>query len=328
MEGKSKARLASSLLLGGIVLAGIIAIVVHYAEPISLRGAVVKQDSVARQQSPITDVEVSVADGVAAEPVKSDFTGYFKLTLPRGVLEGHPITLQFRHPDYEPFDLKTTVGKELYIAHMTPIAQDSAPEPNRPAIAVANVFVRYSIETTTSVNIGTGLKTFQIVNDGNVPCSHHPPCSPDGKWKAAIGSASLDAGTGNQYEDARFSCIAGPCPFTKVVSDGFSRGGRAISISVLDWSDTTTFLLQAEVFTDQISNMVRELYPVIFGQSMNFTLPASAEGPSLEAEINGTNIIFPIGPTPTLSWAGCNVRVMKDESKMYRCELQHGYRFR
>jgi len=97
---------------------------------------------------------------------------------------------------------------------------------------------------------------------------------------------------------------------------------------VLDWSDTTSFLLQAEVFRSGIDDSVRESYPVIFGESLNFTLPAAAEGPSLEAEINGTNIVFPLGPEAILSWADCNVRVEKDQSKIYRCELKPGYSFK
>jgi hypothetical protein len=112
------------------------------------------------------------------------------------------------------------------------------------------------------------------------------------------------------------------------VTDGFTHGGRAINVSVLDWSDTTAFLLQAEVFRNETGDSVRESYPVIFGESLNFTLPAAAEGPSLEAEINGTNIVFPLGPSPVLSWADCNVRVGKDQSKIYRCELKPRYNFK
>ncbi len=135
-------------------------------------------------------------------------------------------------------------------------------------------------------------------------------------------------GTETVNENARLSCIAGPCPFTKIVSDGFSRGGRNIAVTVLGWSDTTTFLFLVEVFRHQISDIVRESYPVIFGDSLNFTLPGSAEGSSLEAEIDGTNIVFPLRPSPTLSWADCKVRVGKDQSKIYRCELRPRYRFR
>ncbi|HTW23783.1 MAG TPA: hypothetical protein VMD78_09290 [Candidatus Baltobacteraceae bacterium] len=316
----------------GVALAVVlIAALVEYEKPVSLRGAVVKQDADPRKQSPLTDVEVSVHMGdakTAAVTTKSDFSGYFRLTLPRSIKRGRAITLEFRHADYVPLDVKEVVGDQLYIAHLQPLQQIIEPPPDRPVISISNVIVRYTTETTTSVNVGTGVRVFQVNNKGNVPCERKLPCSPDGRWKGSIASVSLDAGPGNVYRDARLLCIAGPCPFTRVESDEFSQGGPTISASVLGWSDTTTFLLQAEVFREEIGDTVRESYPVIFGDSLNFTLPASAEGPSFEAEVNGVNTVFPLGPAPILSWADCNVRVARDQSKFYRCELKPGYRFR
>jgi hypothetical protein len=101
-----------------------------------------------------------------------------------------------------------------------------------------------------------------------------------------------------------------------------------MSVRARNWSDTTTFLLQAEVFRSQIENTVRQVYPTIFGRSMSFTLPASAVGPSVEADINGTLIVFPLGPKLILSWASCKVRVKKNQMKDYRCKLKEGYEFR
>jgi hypothetical protein len=328
-EEKKPAWLVVVLVTIGVALAiALIAVIVQRERPVSLRGAVVKTDADPRKQSPITDVTVDVRmGGAVVVSAKSDFSGYFKLTLPRAIKRGRSITLEFRHAGYVPLDWNELVSDKLYIAHMQPIRQEIF-VPNRPTIMISNVFVRYTIETTTAVNIGTGVKTFEVVNESNVPCDRRPPCSPDGRWKAAMASASLDAGPGNVYEDARLLCIAGPCPFTKIETDNFSRGGRVISVSELGWSDTTTFLLQAEVFREEINDIVRESYPVIFGDSLNFTLPASAEGPSFEAEVNGTNTVFPLGPSPILSWADCNVRVGRDQSKFYRCELKPGYKFR
>lgn len=331
MNGKIKLGVVILVVVVLIAAAAVTWGVLHRInKPISLMGAVVKQDTDPRKQSPITDVTVSVPGNLAFGSVKSDFSGYFKLQLSPRLKPGQPITLEFRHKDYKPLDLKTMLDRKLYVIPMVPLhpeATAAAPS-NRPLIPLSNVFVRYSTETTTSDNIGTGLKTFQVVNTGNLPCNNQPPCSPDGRWKGAMASTSLDAGVGNTYDDARLSCIAGPCPFTRIVSDNFSHGGRYISVSILNWSDTTTFLLQAEVFRIQIANIVRESYPVIFGNSLNFTLPANAEGPTLEAEESGENIVFPLGPSPTLSWADCNVRVGKDQSKSYRCELKPGYQFR
>jgi hypothetical protein len=330
---KGRIKLGVAILIAVVVVAaGAIAWAVLHRinKPISLMGAIVKEDTDPRKQSPITDVDVTVTGNMALASVKSDFSGYFKLELRPGLKRGQRITLQFRHKDYKPLDLTSTMDHKLYVIRMVALHQEAtaAAPSDRPLIPLANVFVRYSTESTTSDNIGTGLRTFQVVNSGNVPCNGQPPCSPDGRWKGAIASTSLDAGVGNTYDNARLSCIAGPCPFTRIVSDNFSHGGRFISVSILNWSDTTTFLLQAEVFRIQISNIVRESYPVIFGNSLNFTLPADAEGPTLEAEESGQNIVFPLGPSPMLSWADCNVRVGKDQSKLYRCELKPGYQFR
>jgi hypothetical protein len=311
--------------IGIAAAAVIVAIVFRYEKPIVLRGAVMKQDSDPAAQSPITDAEITVTRQDQSIVAKSDFSGYFRLDLPRNIRRGEPIVLRVQRADYAPIDLREVVSDKLYIIHMASLHPDV--QPKGPSIAITNVFVRYTTETVATVNIGTGVKTFQVKNKGDVPCQASPPCSPDGRWKAAISAVSLDAGTDNVYEDARLSCIAGPCPFTRVVSDRSEDNGRKIAFSVLNWSDTTTFLLQAEVFRQEISSSVQESYPVKFGQAMNFTLPPSAEGPSIEAELNGTDIVFPLGPIPILSWADCNVRVGKDQSKSYRCELKPGYRF-
>jgi|SRR5579872_266543 len=303
----------------------------YQLRPIVLKGAVIKQDADPIKQAPIMDVEISEANGLASTSTKSNFMGYFSLPLLRGVGQSESVTLRFLHPDYVPVDLTELVSDKLTIIHLVPIHRDtdaSAVPLDHPPIAVANVRIRYATETTTQENIGTGVKTFQVQNVGNVPCQNSAPCSPDGLWKAAINSESLDAGEGSVFRNARVSCIAGPCPFTRIEYDGFSQGGRYIKVSVRNWSDTTTFLFQAEVFRPQISDLVRMTYPIILGTSLNFTLPPTAEGPSVEAELNGENIVFPLGPIPILSWADCNVSVSKDRARFYRCELNAGYRFR
>ena len=209
---------------------------------------------------------------------------------------------------------------------MVPLPTKPAPV-NHPEIKVGNVRVRYSIKAMTEFNVGSAVKTFQIENKGNVPCKGQRPCSPDGKWKAAIGSASLDAGPGNEFRDARASCIAGPCPFTRIETDHFSQGGQVITVSARDWSDTSTFLLEAEVFHPMVTQNVHESYPVIFGNGLNFTLPPAAEGIVIEADLDGQTIIYPLGPSLFLSWASCNARVNPDQTRVYRCALKPGYIF-
>ena len=98
-------------------------------------------------------------------------------------------------------------------------------------------------------------------------------------------SGSLDAGAGNEFRDARASCIAGPCPFTRIEDDHFSEGGQVITVSARDWSDTATFLLEAEVFRSMETQAERWSYPVIFGEGLSFTLPSAAESVSIEANV-------------------------------------------
>jgi len=282
------------------------------------------QDTDSRKEQPIADVEVT-AD-LATGAVKSDSTGLFTLQLRGFVRRGQPLVLHFRQPKYLPLDVSGFVGDQLYIVHMLPIPA-VAPSATRPPVKVANVRVRYSGRMMTEFNVGSAVKTFQIENKGNVPCKGQRPCSPDGKWRAGLGSASLDAGTGNQFRSARASCIAGPCPFTRIESDHLSQGEQTFMVSASDWSDTATFLLEAEVVHPMVSQIVHESYPVIFGEGLNFTLPSTAEGISIEAELDGQMIIFPLGPELFLSWANCNARVNPDQTKVYRCDLKPGYRF-
>ena len=317
------------LAFSGVVIAASLALR-HYRKqmlPISVKGAVIKQDFDTQKQSPVTNVEVISLDGLATQNAKSDFSGGFTLTMRPGVKMGQTIRLAFREPDFQPIELSEPLSSKLLVIRMLPLHDELEATLNQSEIKVTNVLVRYSTVTMKTENIGSEVKIFQAVNSGNVPCYGKTPCSPDGKWKAGVGSASLDAGQGHFFRDARVSCIAGPCPFTRIDTDALSDGGRKIGVSVLNWSDTTTFLLQAEVYGSQRESIVRPAYPVIFGRSMNFALPSTAEGPSLEANINGTPIVFPLGPTPVLSWASCQVRVEKNLAKDYRCELKAGYEF-
>jgi hypothetical protein len=324
-----KRRLVSwtgAFVVAGVIIAAYLLTRPH-TRPMTLSGAVVKQDADPTKELPLADVEVKALyhDAVIGEG-KSDASGAYTVLLRNRIWIGRPVTLQLRHPDYQPLDLKEFVGDKLYVARMVALPHDVNPT-NRPAVVVSNVLARYSIKTTNTANVGSAVKTFEVANTGNVPCRKQPPCSPDGKWKAAMGSASLDAGEGNEFRNARTSCIAGPCPFTKIEAEDFLHGGREVKVSARNWSDTATFLLEAEVFRPMVSDMVRTSHPVIFGQALNFTVPGSAEGVSILAEVNGATITFPFGPNLYLSWADCNARVNRDQTKVYRCELKPGYKF-
>jgi hypothetical protein len=297
------------------------------AQPITLRGAVVSADEDVRKQLPIAGVAISSVQGAVTVNSQSDSQGFFRLTLPHGIKRGQEVSLKFTHADYQSLKTAVPAGDDLYVMHMVPISHAVA-VPDHPVVSVANVRMRYSVKTTTTVDVGSVVKTFEVANTGNVPCKGQVPCSPDGRWKATIGSTSLDAGGGNQFRNVRLSCIAGPCPFTKVETNRLTQNGRMIDVSVRNWSDTTTFLVEAEVVHPMVADTVRNSYPVIFGPSLSFTLPALAEGPSIEAEINGEPVLFPLGPDLCLTWADCTVHVDQDQAKAYHCELKPGYRFR
>lgn len=313
-------------LAAGLIFVGVLIRRQHW-KPVTITGAVTVKDADTRKQLPIADVEVSVADNAGEPPAKSDSSGFFRLKLRKGMRRGQAMTLKFRHPDYLPLDLPEFAGDKLYIARMVPVSKDTDTVSNRPAVAVGNVRVRFSIMETRTLNVGSAVRTFQVENVGNVPCKGRSPCSPDGKWKAAIASASLDAGVGNEFHNARVSCIAGPCPFTKIQRDESANNSQTITVSALDWSDPATFLVEAEVVHTMQSPIDHQSYPVIFGGALSFTLPTNAEGISLEADIAGETVVFPLGPRLFLSWANCNARLNRDRTRVYRCELKPGYRF-
>ena len=299
-----------------------------------IEGAVIQRNADTKKQVPIADVVITASDGGESAATRSEASGHFKLVLQKKLLSGAPVMVSFRHPSYEPFDMKVQTGRletqdALYVAAMIPINPETTAQSSHPDAVVSNVRVRYTINSRTETNIGSAVKTFQAMNTGNVPCNRHTPCSPDGKWKASAVSESLDAGANNTFSNVRASCIAGPCPFTRIDSSGFIHGGRNISVTALDWSDTATFLLEAEVDRSAISSNLRRLYPVIFGRSLSFTLPPTEEGVSLEADIDGSPMVFPLGPTPVFSWAKCTVRTdtEKEKTAVYVCELKPGYRF-
>lgn len=301
--------------------------------PLTIRGAVIRRDDDSRKELPISDALVTASNGVTGTSTHSDASGYFKITFPEVVWPGQKLQLHFQHAGYEPLDLSLQPGirlttRELYVAAMKSNAPPAMTKLSRPPSVVSNIRIRYTVNSETELNIGSAVKIFQAVNKANVPCNHQSPCSPDGSWKASSGFISLDAGPDNEFRNVRTSCIAGPCPFTRIDDSGFVRGGRKITASALSWSDTATFLLEAEVFQVTMSSKVRESYPVIFGNVLNFTVPQTSEGLSIEAEIDGTPMVFPLGPELYLSWASCTAETTMDPEKttVYRCELKPAYR--
>jgi hypothetical protein len=297
-------------------------------KPVTLQGAVITQDENPQKELPIANVVVSTSSDRAAASAKTDASGLFRLTLLKDVRRGEPITLRFLHADYFPYELKDYVSDRIFVVRLKPIQKEAHSQNSHSRVPIGSVVVKYSVKDTSSANIGSAIKTFEVVNVGNQACKGHYPCSPDGKWKASEASVSLDAGEGNLFQNVRASCIAGPCPFTRVESMVEQQLQRNIKVSAMDWSDTAVFLVEAEVIHPMVSNAMRESYPVIFGRALNFTLPASAEGVSIQAEFNGETVLFPLGPDLIMPWADCEIRVSGEQTRVYRCELKPGYTFR
>jgi hypothetical protein len=315
----------------GIAIAGLVAslIWIIYArrKTITVSGAVITANADPRKQLPIAGAEVAAWDGVATAHTTSDASGLFSFKFRKRLLRGRPtIKLSFRHADYEPKEMTVNVSGDITVAELVPL-QPARPLQAAQTKTISNVLVRYSVKAATEVNVGSVVRSFEVANTGNTPCNGRPLCSPDGKWKAARGTISLDAGAGNEFRNARASCIAGPCPFTHIDTAELEHPGRMIRVTAATWSDTATFLVEAEVVHPMVSEAVRHSYPVVFGDALNFTLPPAAEGISLQADENGQSIIFPLGPTLALSWANCNARSNPDQTRVYRCELKPGYRW-
>jgi hypothetical protein len=316
-----------SLILFGIAGAGLATFLTHRRPAVTLKGSVLRADPDPNKQLPLDEVQITAINALGSGSTKSDAAGFFSLTLPKGLRRRQQVVLQFRRKDYAPLDWNDFIGDKLYIARMKPVHQETIAESHADS-PVSNTRIRYSVKATAEANIGSAVKTFQVANVGNTPCENRPPCAPGGKWKASIGAFSLDAGEGNEFRNPRVSCIAGPCSFTKIEVENYAQERRRFNVSVRNWSDTTTFLIEAEVVHRMTSDMIRETYPVIFGRALNFSLPVSAEGPSIEADVDGEATVFPLGPNLFLRWADCHMVPDKDQSRNFRCELKRGYQFR
>lgn len=326
-------RRSRKIVLGLVLVAAAAAaavLLVNYAKTrrTILKGAVITANADPRKQRPVPEVEITATDGISVVKTNSDSSGAFTIILPKRIFYGHLVTLRFRHMDYEPLDMQVLASGKLYVAEMVPINPENLLEHSLATQAISpNVTVRYTVKTATVVDVGTTVKAFVVQNTGDSPCSERPPCSPNGKWKAKQGSITLDAGPGNELRNFRASCIAGPCPFTKIDPSDLQQAGSSVTVTATTWSDTATFLAEAEVVHPMISDLVRTSYPVVFGDALNFTLPPAAEGVSVQADLNGQSIVFPLGPDLILTWADCNVRENPDQTRVYRCTLKPGYRW-
>jgi hypothetical protein len=290
-------------------------------------GVTLVQDTDPRRQAPIPGVEIAAAVGDRVVHGRSDAGGAFRLTIPTERWRSEDVELQFRHPGYQPLKIMQPLHDEIYVARMTAMSPKSNVGSSISQTTLKDVRVRYATKMTSPLNVGSVARTFEVVNTGDVSCGQAPVCSPDRRWRAATGGLTLDAGDSHEFQTVRISCIAGPCAFTRIESNQSLRGGQVIKVSVRAWSDTVTFLVEAEVVQNTFADSIRNAYPAIFGREMSFTLPPTTQGPSIEAETNGTDIVYPLGPELSLSWAVCSLEIGPDRTKLYHCELKPGYAF-
>jgi hypothetical protein len=302
----------------------------HGPKLVSVTGVVLAADADPKKQVAVSNASVIANTGQGSFMTRSDASGLFRFSFPSPPEESPAISLYFQAEEHQPLLLSNVAPGRLLVARMLPENRASSRENARAVTTITSdsVSVRYTTKMTTSTNVGALVKTFEAVNTGGIPCGGNHVCSPDGKWKATVSPAVFEAASGNQFLNARVSCIAGPCPFTRIEADNLANPGSAIRVSIRNWSDTATFLVEAEVSRVIHGDVVRQSIPAIFGPALSFTLPPGGEGPSIQAEVNGTSIVFPLGPEHRLSWAVCNVQTAQGGTQVFRCELKPDYRFR
>ena len=93
---------------------------------ITIQGAVIRKDADVRKELPIANVAVIATDGLMTVRTQSEASGYFTLKFRENVWPGQTVTLSFRSPDYESYDLTLHPGirstsQKLYVAKLTPI---------------------------------------------------------------------------------------------------------------------------------------------------------------------------------------------------------------
>ena len=165
---KRKTIATLAIIVFGIFALTLTFALLHRRQPVTLRGAVLRQDKDPNKQLPIADVQITATNALGTGSSKSDSSGFFSLTLPKGLRRRQPVLLQFRRKDYQPLDWDDFISDKIYVAPMIPINQDTTGE-SRSQSAVSNTRIRYSVKATAEANIGSAVKTFQVVNTGNMP---------------------------------------------------------------------------------------------------------------------------------------------------------------
>src|SRR5271165_1018815 len=64
-------------------------------QPVTLRGAVLRQDRDPNRQLPLADVQITAINELGSGTSKSDSSGFFSLTLPKGLRRRQAVLLRF-----------------------------------------------------------------------------------------------------------------------------------------------------------------------------------------------------------------------------------------
>src|ERR1700693_3423395 len=82
----------------------LLALLRHH-QPVTLRGAVLREDLDPNRQLPLADVQIAAINALGSGTSKSDSSGFFSLTLPKGLRRRQSGVLRFRHEGYRTLDL-------------------------------------------------------------------------------------------------------------------------------------------------------------------------------------------------------------------------------
>ena len=85
-------------------------------------------------------------------------------------------------------------------------------------------------------------------NRDSMPCDQREPCSPDGKWFAALTELTVRAGEGEELRNARISCDGNSCGWRKDLYPEYSDDKRVVVGKVLTWSKPVVLRLEAEAW--------------------------------------------------------------------------------
>ena len=122
--GRKRAMWVTVAAIAAVVTAAILLLLrSKRIRPVILEGAVIRQASREDKELPLSGAEITASDGSVATSCKSDSSGFFKLVLPTSNQRNAPVKLMFRHPEYQPLDLKVIGGARLYVAKMIPTAR-------------------------------------------------------------------------------------------------------------------------------------------------------------------------------------------------------------